>query len=174
MHPFLKFSLLLFAVLLWSGSAPPAASAPAAPGAADAGDWLWPVDGRREIVAAYRAPAHEYGAGHRGVDIAAPIGTTVRAPASGIVAFRGTVVDRPLITIAHEGGFVTTFEPVLSELAVGDGVEAGDIVGTVDRGGHTPPGALHIGVRLHGAYINPMLLFGEVQRAVLLPCCDPP
>ena len=37
-------------------------------------------------------------------------------------------------------------------------------------GGHTPAGAVHVGVRWNGVYINPMLLFGGVERAVLLPC----
>lgn len=140
---------------------------------ATASDWTWPVDGPRSVVAEYRAPAHEYGAGHRGVDIEAVVGAPVRAPADGVVAFRGVVVDRALITIEHDGGYVTTFEPVLSGLNPGDAVSAGDVVGTVDLGGHAAAGALHVGVRLNGVYINPMLLFGGVPRAVLLPCCEP-
>lgn len=134
-------------------------------------NWTWPLSGPRVVTAPYRAPAHDYGAGHRGVDLAADPGTMISAPAAGIVAFRGTVVDRPLITIAHPGGLVSTLEPVASELAPGDSVVAGQPVGVVNTGGHTPPGAVHIGVRLDGDYINPMLLFGPVPRAVLLPCC---
>jgi murein DD-endopeptidase MepM/ murein hydrolase activator NlpD len=136
-------------------------------------DWLWPVEGPHTVVVAYRAPAHEYGPGHRGIDVAAGIGDPVRAPADGVVAFRGTVVDRPLITIEHAGGYVTTFEPLLSDLSPGDAVAAGDVIGTVDAGGHAAAGTLHVGVRLHGVYINPLLLFGDVPRAVLLPCCGP-
>lgn len=138
-----------------------------------ASDWIWPVDAPRSVIAEYRAPAHEYGAGHRGIDIEAPVGAPVRAPADGVVAFRGVVVDRALITIEHDGGYVTTFEPVLSGLNPGDAVSAGDVVGTVDLGGHAAAGALHVGVRLNGVYINPLLLFGGVPRAVLLPCCEP-
>jgi hypothetical protein len=88
------------------------------------------------------------------------------------VAFRGTVVDRPLLTIEHPGGFVSTFEPLLSALSPGDPVSAGDPVGIVDHGGHAAVGTVHVGVRLDGAYLNPLLLFGPVPRAVLLPCCD--
>ncbi|HWS51536.1 MAG TPA: M23 family metallopeptidase [Microbacterium sp.] len=134
--------------------------------------WVWPV-ATREVVAPFRAPAHEYGAGHRGVDIAAAPGEVVHSPADGIVAFRGTVVDRPLLTIDHGSGLVTTFEPLASTLNPGDLVAAGDEIGTVDVGGHARPGTLHLGVRLDGEYINPMLLFGDVPRAVLLPCCAP-
>jgi murein DD-endopeptidase MepM/ murein hydrolase activator NlpD len=135
--------------------------------------WLWPVDGARQVVEPFRAPAHKYAAGHRGVDLAAPTGAVVRAPADGIVAFRGVVVDRPLMTIEHAGGLVSTFEPLLSTLLPGDTVSAGDEIGVVGTGGHAAPGSVHLGVRLHGEYINPMLLFGDVPRAVLLPCCAP-
>ncbi len=140
----------------------------------DPGDlprWVWPLSGARTVVSAYRAPAHDYGPGHRGVDLGASVGAAVVAPADGVVAFRGTVVDRPLLTVAHAGGLVTTFEPLRSSLAPGDAVSAGQTIGYIDGGGHSPSGALHLGVRLDGAYINPMLLFGDVPRAILLPCC---
>ncbi|WP_245570300.1 murein hydrolase activator EnvC family protein [Microbacterium luticocti] len=132
--------------------------------------WVWPVDGPR-IVAGYVAPAHDYGPGHRGIDAAPARPGDVRAPASGVVAFAGTVVDRPLVTIDHGDGLVTTLEPVDPTVAVGTTVTRGQVVGALAVGGHTPPGALHFGVRLHGAYINPLLLLGGVPRAVLLPCC---
>lgn len=97
----------------------------------------------------------------------------MRAPADGVIAFRGTVVDRSLLTIEHPGGYVSTFEPLRSDLSAGDLVSAGDQIGTVDLGGHAAAGTLHVGVRLDGLYLNPMLLFGQVPRAVLLPCCAP-
>ncbi len=134
--------------------------------------WRWPLDGPRTVTAPYRAPAHAYGAGHRGIDIAGVPGQEVRAPADGVVAFRGTVVDRPLLTIDHGAGYVSTFEPLASPLNPGDTVVAGDIVGVVAQGGHSVVGTLHVGVRLDRVYINPLLLFGAPARAVLLPCCD--
>lgn len=143
----------------------------ASPSEAD-GTWEWPVRGARSIVAPFRAPAHEYGPGHRGMDVAVGASPDVIAPAPGVVAFRGTVVDRPLITIDHGGGRVSTWEPVSSALSPGDAVAAGDLIGTVAAGGHTARGALHVGVRLDGRYVNPLPLFGEVPRAVLLPCCE--
>lgn len=166
--------LVLLVLLLVSGSA--GAIAPAAGAAPDARDdarWSWPVGGAHVVVAPFVAPAHEFGAGHRGIDVSAPIGAAVRAPAPGVVAFQGVVVDRPLLTIEHEGGYVSTFEPLISTLAPGQLVAAGAPIGTVATGGHADPGMLHIGVRLNGTYINPLLLFGEVERAVLLPCCEP-
>jgi len=133
--------------------------------------WTWPTPGVRVVLEAFRAPAHAYGAGHRGIDVEAAIDSVVVAPASGVVAFRGTVVDRPVLTIEHDGGLVTTFEPVDSSLRPGDSVAEGEAIGTVATGGHTDQGAMHLGVRLDGVYINPLLLFGGVSRAILLPCC---
>lgn len=147
-----------------TGSSGARADAPAPPDA----DWLWPVDGPRSVVEPFRAPAHAYGPGHRGIDIAAA--GDLRAPADGVVAFVGTVVDRPLLTIDHGNGLVTTFEPATTTLAPGAPVRRGDVVGTTSAGGHARPGTVHLGVRWNGVYINPMLLFGGVPRAVLLPC----
>lgn len=149
-----------------------AVAAPGAVGDADpvAAGWRWPVS-PAVVVAPYRAPAHAYGAGHRGIDLQAEPGSPVVAPADGMIAFAGTVVDRPLLTIDHGEGHVTTLEPVLPAVAIGARVAAGEVVGTVAAGGHTAPGAVHFGVREAGEYINPLLLLGTVPRAVLLPCC---
>lgn len=160
--------VVLAALLSLLSLLPGAASASEPDGA---GSWRWPVDGTREVAEPFRAPAHDYGPGHRGVDIVAAVGQVVRAPADGVVAFRGVVVDRPLLTLDHGGGIVSTFEPVDSDLAPGTVVAAGDELGTVATGGHTPAGQMHLGVRVDGRYINPMLMFGDVPRAVLLPCC---
>ncbi|WP_156759582.1 murein hydrolase activator EnvC family protein [Microbacterium karelineae] len=131
--------------------------------------WVWP-GGVAQVIAPFERPSHEYGPGHRGVDIAVS-GEHVVAPDDGVVAFRGTVVDRPLITIDHGGGLVSTLEPVDSELSAGDPVARGSVVGTLASGGHTPPGALHLGARLDGEYIDPLGLLGALERPVLLPCC---
>ncbi|WES65230.1 M23 family metallopeptidase [Microbacter sp. GSS18] len=149
-----------------------AASARAAP---DAGTfaavaWSWPVEAFR-LERGYVAPAHRYGAGHRGVDVRPAPGSVVRAPADGIIAFSGRVGDRPLVTIRHGGGLVTTLEPVDAAVAPGERVRAGTPVGAVAVGGHADPGTLHVGIRLDDEYLNPLSLLGGVPRAVLLPCC---
>lgn len=132
--------------------------------------WQWPV---RPVLVdrPFVAPAHEYGPGHRGIDLRPTVDDGVRAPADGVVAFAGSVAGRGILTIDHGGGLVTTFEPVSTDLAAGAAVVRGAVVATLAIGGHAEPGAVHFGVRLDGAYINPMLLLGGVPRAVLLPCC---
>ncbi len=165
----LSSTLPLGAATPYAPPGPRSASLTASPPEAMTG-WVWPVPSVR-IVRGYLAPAHAYGAGHRGLDLAAASGEQVRAPAGGAVAFVGTVVDRGVVTIDHGGGLVTTLEPVVDAPPPGTQVAAGDAVGLVDSGGHAAPGTVHFGVRLHGEYINPMLLLGGVPRAVLLPCC---
>lgn len=134
--------------------------------------WSWPV-WPAAIERPFAQPAHRYGPGHRGVDLR-PLdpGIAVRSPADGTIAFAGTVADRPLVTIDHGGGLVTTLEPVVSELAPGTSVSRGEPLAEVAVGGHAEPGTVHFGVRLDGEYINPLVLLGGVPRAVLLPCCD--
>lgn len=129
------------------------------------------MEGPPVVTAPFRAPAHEYGPGHRGMDVTASPDAVVRSPAPGVVAFRGSVAGRPLITIDQGEGYVTTLEPVASELAPGTAVLAGEAVGVVAAGGHAVRGTLHVGVRIDGRYVNPRGLFGGVPRAVLLPCC---
>ena len=73
--------------------------------------WSWPVSPPFGIVRLYLAPAHAYGPGHRGIDIAVRGETVVCAPDDGIVAYAGRVVDRGVVTIDHGGGIVSTLEP---------------------------------------------------------------
>lgn len=157
-------ALLAFGLSLGSG-ADGSTTAPGYP-------WQWPVAGARSVHEPFRAPTHVYGPGHRGMDVSAHVGAEVVAPAAGVVAFRGVVVDRPLITIDHGGGHISTWEPVSSTLDPGDAVTAGAMIGVIAEGGHAARGAVHVGVRRSGDYVNPLPLFGEVPRAVLLPCCE--
>ncbi|CAN5531629.1 hypothetical protein BH10ACT7_BH10ACT7_05080 [soil metagenome] len=129
--------------------------------------WRWPVDTPHPVVRPYIAPASPYAPGHRGIDIAAPAGT-VYAPAGGTVHFAGTVVDRPVLSIRHSGGLLSSYEPVTTSLHAGDGVARGQVIGSVSSG-HCASACLHFGVRLHGEYISPLSLLGEIPRAVLLP-----
>lgn len=161
--------MLIAASVLCGGSAAASAEHPVAV-VASAGGWVWPATSFR-IERPYEAPAHRYGAGHRGIDVRPLDAYDVRAPAAGTVAFSGEVADRGVLTIDHGGGLVTTLEPVDSALIPGTEVGAGEAVGTLSLGGHSASGTLHFGVRLDGEYINPLLLLGGVPRAVLLPCC---
>lgn len=141
-------------ILLLPGLGPPA--------------WAWPVPSPHPIVRPYVASATPYSAGHRGVDIAAAAGTEVRAPAAGVVHFAGFVVDRPVLSIRHPDGTLSSFEPVEATVDAGDPVERGQVVGVL-LAGHCTTGCVHVGARIDGEYVNPLLLLGGLPRAILLP-----
>ncbi len=164
-------------VVLLATAPGPGASAAAHTGAhaaaeaAPAALWRWPVAGGFRLVEPYAAPARPFGPGHRGVDVEPAADAVIVAPADGSIAFTGRVADRPVVTIAHADGLVTTLEPVEALWPVGTSLSRGEPVATLATGGHTAEGALHIGVRRDGEYISPSALLGGVPRAVLLPCC---
>jgi murein DD-endopeptidase MepM/ murein hydrolase activator NlpD len=140
----------------------------ASPAVAPSPRWQWPVDPPRVVSRAYLAPATPYGAGHRGIDIETE-STRVYAPADGVVHFAGYVVDRPVLSIAHPGGILSSFEPVTTTLIAGDPVHRGQLVGTIADGHCTVITCLHFGVRVGGEYVSPLLFLGGVPRSVLVP-----
>jgi murein DD-endopeptidase MepM/ murein hydrolase activator NlpD len=131
--------------------------------------WLWPVEPPPGVSEEFRAPATRYGPGHRGLDLDVRPGVQIRAPADGVVAFGGTVVDRPVVSVEHAGGLRSTFEPAQSLVAVGALVARGQPLAVVADGGHCADRCLHLGARLNGGYVNPRLLLTGIPRAVLLP-----
>ncbi len=178
-------ALALLALLLLAAAPPSAAAAggAAAGGGGAAGastrdpGWVWPVDGPRVVVRAFLAPAQPWSPGHRGVDLRGGVaGAEVRAVLAGTVHFAGVVVDRPVITV-RDGPLLVTVEPVFPVVAEGDSVAAGQLIGTLLPGhcADAEPAGLcvHLGVRLAGEYVSPLLSLGGLQRAVLLPLDDP-
>ncbi|MGJ9374034.1 M23 family metallopeptidase [Nesterenkonia sp. CF4.4] len=132
---------------------------------------LWQPPVAAEELRSFARPPSPWGSGHRGVDLG-PLGdaASIRAPTDGEVSFVGIVVDRPVLSIRHGDGYLSSFEPVESPLKFGDRVTAGDPVGTVASGArHCATPCLHWGVRLYGEYINPLTLTGDVEPSVLLP-----
>jgi murein DD-endopeptidase MepM/ murein hydrolase activator NlpD len=128
---------------------------PAAPARAT-GSWTWPVVG--PVVRGFDPPDSPYGSGHRGIDIAAPIGAVVRAPAAGVVSFAGNVGGRLFVTIDHGGGLLSTCSFLSSILVHKDDLVAqGQIVALSGTGhiGDTTPN-VHLGVRLNGRYVDPL------------------
>ncbi len=153
--------------LAWGpGSAPSSTSSSSPDGMA--ASWAWPVDPPRVVLRPFLLPPEPWQPGHRGVDLAAPDGV-LRAPADGVVRFAGWVVDRPVLSIDHGDGVVSSYEPVDAVVAVGERVAAGQILGAVEPGHCASARCVHLGVRVDGEYQNPLLWIGGGQRPVLLP-----
>lgn len=94
---------------------------------------------------------------HKGVDIAAKQGTSIKACASGTVTFSGTKGSLGnLIIISHENG-VETYYAHCSKLIAqkGDKVSAGDIIAQVGRTGAATGSHLHLEVHVNGTAVNP-------------------
>jgi murein DD-endopeptidase MepM/ murein hydrolase activator NlpD len=130
--------------------------------------WSWPIAPPHPLIRPFIAPLTPFAAGHRGIDIAATVGAPLIAPADGVVYFAGVVVDRSVLSIRHDGGLMSSFEPVLSTLAAGSTVTRGLTVGSV-MPGHCAAVCVHFGVRLHGEYVSPLNYLRGVEHAVLLP-----
>lgn len=128
--------------------------------------WDWPVT-HAVVVRAFIAPESSYSRGHRGLDLAASAGAILRMPFDGQVSFVGRVVDRNVVTLTDGGEWSLSMEAVASNVSVGDRVSRGSVLGRVGFGPHCR--CLHVGVRWRGMYVNPLLVFGEVPRAILLP-----
>ena len=131
--------------------------------ASAAGTWTWPVIG--PVLRGYDPPASTYGAGHRGIDIAAPVGSVVVAAAAGSVTFAGPVGGNLFITLTHPDGLSSTYSWVSALLVhKGDRVVAGQ---PIARSGSGHPGDvvanLHVGVKLDGAYVDPMLYLAALD-----------
>lgn len=146
-----------------TGPPPPPASA----------RWLWPVgDGSRPaVVAVFDAPEERWGPGHRGLDLRTTTGARVTAVADGVVTHRGRIAGRGTVSITHDNGVRSTYEPVDSALAVGRRVHRGDVIGRIaDDPGHCPPSScLHLGAKRGSDYLDPLPFFGGPRRVILLP-----
>ena len=95
---------------------------------------------------------------HTGLDIAAPQGQTVSAPAAGVVAFSDVVELRGGIIIVDHGRGVMTGYYHLSERLVnaGDAVAAGQPIGSVGSTGLSSGPHLHWDLRIMGVPVDPL------------------
>ena len=97
---------------------------------------------------------------HKGVDVAAPVGSTVTAPAAGVVALAGTYpVQGGTVVIDHGQGLMSALFH-LGEVLVADGdaVAASSPVARVGEGGFSTGAHVHWGVYVHGAAVDPAAL----------------
>jgi murein DD-endopeptidase MepM/ murein hydrolase activator NlpD len=98
---------------------------------------------------------------HRGVDLAADIGTPVHATADGVVrSVRRDVGLGKLIQIDHLHGYSTVYAH-LSRISVkrGQHVQRGDVIGAVGNTGYSTGPHLHYEVRYQGRAKNPYKYF---------------
>jgi murein DD-endopeptidase MepM/ murein hydrolase activator NlpD len=131
--------------------------------------FLWPTQGRmsgawgnqRVLNGVPRTP-------HYGIDIAAPTGTPIRAPAAGVVALANPDMhfEGGLVMIDHGQGLISYYLH-MSRLDVADGqtVTQGQVVGAVGRSGRTTGPHLCWRMRWRDRNLDPSLAVQALQVA---------
>lgn len=131
------------------------------------GELSWPVYPKRGISAYFRDQSYfnYFGVHHSAIDIPAPQGTTIYAPADGyVVKYRNAGYGYSYLVLHHGNGLSTVYGHIPASLvSAGQFVKRGDPVALV---GGTPgtPGAgwmttgphLHFETRVNGKAVNPM------------------
>ena len=152
---------------------------------------LWmPVTGA--VVRGFDVRAGPFGPGHRGIDISAPVGATVLAPAAGTIGFAGPVAGTTWVSLVVAPGVRVTLGPLLDPITagrvpsraplgrVGPGHRAGSGEGAVPTEGAGTEGAgmglgaiLHLSVRVDGVYVDPLAYLIDRPRPRLAPLPAP-
>ncbi len=124
--------------------------------------FAWPIEGRVSgLYGRRRVFNGQPRRPHSGMDIAAPIGTEVHAPAEGIVRGVGNYFfNGNTIFIDHGQGLVTIFCHLdRTDVFSGQVVEQGEVIGTVGMTGRVTGPHLHLGVSLNDTRVEPRLFF---------------
>ena len=122
----------------------------------------WPVQGRisgrfgnqRVYNGTPKSP-------HSGMDIAAPNGTPVKAPADGMVTFAdtGLYLTGGTVVLDHGHGISSNFLHLSRiDARVGDVVKQGDVIGAVGATGRATGPHLHWGMNWFDVRIDPLLV----------------
>ena len=119
-----------------------------------------PVDGVR-LTSDFGMRWHPVLGGHRmhkGIDLSSPIGTPVHATADGVIGRADWYSSYGLYVAIEHGSSIETRYGHLSRLnvAAGQFVHKGDIVGYVGTTGRSTGPHLHYEVRVEGEAVNPI------------------
>ncbi|MBO4584907.1 MAG: M23 family metallopeptidase [Clostridia bacterium] len=134
---------------------------------------IWPVEGGT-LLREYSAdalvfsPTMQDWRTHNGIDVAAPVGTAVRAMAAGkVTSIREDDMLGWVIEIAH-GSYVVSYCNVQEGIAVkeGDTVGIGDTIGGVGQQARLEIGDephIHLEVRRNGELIDPLSVMNNTD-----------
>ncbi|MES1946535.1 peptidase [Salinisphaera sp. C84B14] len=139
-----------------------AARADSSHGLGFAEHFVWPVRGRISgRFGNQRVYNGTPGSAHSGMDIAVPTGTPVKAPASGtvVLAEPDLYLTGGTVLIDHGYGVGSNFLHLSKlDVAVGDQVKQGEIIGEVGATGRATGPHLHWGMTWFSTRIDPLLV----------------
>ena len=118
----------------------------------------WPVRGQVNSGFGGRiSPWSDRSEFHSGLDIGAPVGTPVKAPAPGTVVFAGVNAEYGQMLIIEHGNETKSIYGHLSKLnaAVNQKVRRGDVVALTGNTGRSSGPHLHYEIQVKGQSVNP-------------------
>lgn len=130
-----------------------------------AGGFKWPLKGK--ITSTYGRERYLNGEAkgpHWGVDIAAPVGKPVKAPAGGVVvlAEHEVPLSGSLMVIDHGHGLTSAFLHLQKfKVEVGDVVTPGQVIATAGNSGRTTGPHLDWRMNLHETRVDPETIVGR-------------
>ena len=127
---------------------------------------IWPLRGPQSSAFGLRRFFNDQERNpHSGVDIAAPTGTPITAPATGKVVLTGDFYfNGKSVFIDHGQGLISMLCH-MSEISVSEGdiIQAGDQIGLVGATGRVTGPHLHWTVSLNNARVKPNLLLKSTE-----------
>ena len=123
------------------------------------GKFLWPVNGK--IVSPFGAK--DGGLHNDGINIAAPLGTPVRAADNGVVVYAGNELRGfgNLLLVRHADGWVSAYAHCDALLVKrGDQVKRGQVIGRVGQSGNVTAPQLHFELRKGAEAVDPLSQLG--------------
>ena len=132
--------------------------APPASNSGSPGSFSWPASG--PITSPFGMRSDPLGHGfrmHTGIDIGAPMGSTITAAASGRIIFAGWYGGYGNAVIIDHGGQTSTLYGHCSQLFVSNGqdVERGQAIAAVGSTGESTGPHLHFEIRINGVPVEP-------------------
>ncbi|EHI57887.1 murein hydrolase activator EnvC family protein [Hungatella hathewayi] len=122
--------------------------------------FIWPCPSSSRITSEFGAresPTEGASTGHKGMDIGAASGSSIRAAAAGEVTISTYSYSAGNYIMINHGGGVSTVYMHCSQLLVSEGetVTQGQEIAKVGSTGVSTGPHLHFGIRVNGDYVNP-------------------
>ena len=130
--------------------------------------FIWPVKGPISgVFGSQRILNGKPKSPHNGVDVAAPIGTAIVAPADGVVALvhQDMFYTGKTVMLDHGLGLTTVYAH-MDDVSVFEGqvLSQGDMLGTIGKTGRTTGPHLHWGMTWKSTHVDPSLATGPMHK----------